>query len=316
MHDNNYVSKGSVSICEHQTHYIWLFSPKCFPSISESFLFVFIIQTFLPVKWMAPESIFDNLYTTLSDVWSYGILLWEIFSLGETQWAFIGDNTVSYVQLETEFETEIGVIMLTWFRFEGGTPYPGMVVDSSFYNKIKSGYRMAKPEHAPHDVYVIMREPLLPRLCFWLSTCNLFPPELCCTVQHMSNGKITSCRAGCTVLLCGNTTACILYSLRYEMMMKCWNSEPDKRPTFLGLSETVAALLPSGYKRVSVPVTSNILRSSQHLLCNLPPPHSWPRVGPSHSVSLLCFTLLCVHVSSCCRAKYRLEKKRLEYTER
>lgn len=30
-----------------------------------------------------------------------------------------------------------------------------MVVDSSFYNKIKSGYRMSKPEHAPHDVYVL-----------------------------------------------------------------------------------------------------------------------------------------------------------------
>lgn len=37
---------------------------------------------------------------------------------------------------------------------EGGTPYPGMIVDSSFYNKIKSGYRMSKPEHAPQDVYV------------------------------------------------------------------------------------------------------------------------------------------------------------------
>ncbi|KAM7410383.1 hypothetical protein PAMA_001701 [Pampus argenteus] len=129
MHDNNYVSKGS---------------------------------TFLPVKWMAPESIFDNLYTTLSDVWSYGILLWEIFSLG-------------------------------------GTPYPGMVVDSSFYNKIKSGYRMSKPEHAPHDVY--------------------------------------------------------------EMMMKCWNSEPEKRPCFLGLSETVASLLPSSYKKHYERVNHEFLKS-------------------------------------------------------
>uniref|UniRef100_A0AAQ5Y061 Platelet-derived growth factor receptor alpha n=1 Tax=Amphiprion ocellaris TaxID=80972 RepID=A0AAQ5Y061_AMPOC len=129
MHDNNYVSKGS---------------------------------TFLPVKWMAPESIFDNLYTTLSDVWSYGILLWEIFSLG-------------------------------------GTPYPGMVVDSSFYNKIKSGYRMSKPEHAPHDVY--------------------------------------------------------------EMMMKCWNSEPEKRPSFLGLSENVASLLPSSYKRHYEKVNHEFLKS-------------------------------------------------------
>lgn len=34
----------------------------------------------------------------------------------------------------------------------GGTPYPGMMVDSTFYNKIKSGYRMAKPDHATSEV--------------------------------------------------------------------------------------------------------------------------------------------------------------------
>lgn len=40
------------------------------------------LQVRLPVKWMAPESTFQGIYTIKSDVWAYGILLWEIFSLG------------------------------------------------------------------------------------------------------------------------------------------------------------------------------------------------------------------------------------------
>ncbi|XP_034439096.1 KIT proto-oncogene, receptor tyrosine kinase b isoform X1 [Hippoglossus hippoglossus] len=73
----------------------------------------------LPVKWMSPESIFDCVYTFESDVWSYGILLWEIFSLGNS-------------------------------------PYPGMQVGSEFYRRIQEGHRMTRPEIAPVELYDMM----------------------------------------------------------------------------------------------------------------------------------------------------------------
>uniref|UniRef100_A0AAQ5XZ14 receptor protein-tyrosine kinase n=1 Tax=Amphiprion ocellaris TaxID=80972 RepID=A0AAQ5XZ14_AMPOC len=73
----------------------------------------------LPVKWMAPESIFQCVYTLQSDVWSYGVLLWEIFSLGKS-------------------------------------PYPNVSVDTNFYKMIKDGGHMRRPDFAPAEMYHLM----------------------------------------------------------------------------------------------------------------------------------------------------------------
>uniref|UniRef100_A0A3B3C183 receptor protein-tyrosine kinase n=1 Tax=Oryzias melastigma TaxID=30732 RepID=A0A3B3C183_ORYME len=73
----------------------------------------------LPVKWMAPESIFQCVYTLQSDVWSYGVLLWEIFSLGKS-------------------------------------PYPNVAVDANFYRMIKDGHHMEAPDFAPAEMYHLM----------------------------------------------------------------------------------------------------------------------------------------------------------------
>ncbi|XP_065217298.1 fibroblast growth factor receptor homolog 1-like [Planococcus citri] len=73
----------------------------------------------LPIKWMAPEALFHNKYTTKSDVWSYGILLWEIVTLG--------DN-----------------------------PYPSIEDFAGLRNALKQNYRMEKPPNASTNVYNLM----------------------------------------------------------------------------------------------------------------------------------------------------------------
>ncbi|KAI5144315.1 Tyrosine-Protein Kinase Fer [Manis pentadactyla] len=70
------------------------------------------------IKWTAPEALNYGRYSSESDVWSFGILLWETFSLGVC-------------------------------------PYPGMT-NQQAREQVERGYRMSAPQHCPEDIFKIM----------------------------------------------------------------------------------------------------------------------------------------------------------------
>ena len=41
------------------------------------------LQCLLPLRWMPPEAVIDDDFSTKSDVWSFGVFMWEVFHLGE-----------------------------------------------------------------------------------------------------------------------------------------------------------------------------------------------------------------------------------------
>ena len=48
----------------------------------------------LPVRWMAPESLVDGLFTPMTDIWSYGVLLYEIITFGSFPFQGMSNNQV------------------------------------------------------------------------------------------------------------------------------------------------------------------------------------------------------------------------------
>ncbi|XP_047133412.1 tyrosine-protein kinase Fer isoform X1 [Hydra vulgaris] len=74
----------------------------------------------IPFKWCAPEVWLDTKYSTKTDVWSYGVTLYEIYSLGQQ-------------------------------------PYPGWT-NKQAREEINAGYRMPSPAKTPPEVYELMRK--------------------------------------------------------------------------------------------------------------------------------------------------------------
>ncbi|XP_047488775.1 vascular endothelial growth factor receptor 1-like [Penaeus chinensis] len=75
----------------------------------------------MPVKWMAIECLRDGIFSTQSDVWSFGVVLWEIFSLGQN-------------------------------------PYSGVELDETFIARVEEGVRLEQPKYATFDMYCTMRD--------------------------------------------------------------------------------------------------------------------------------------------------------------
>ena len=48
----------------------------------------------LPIKWLAPETMIERACTKKSDVWSFGVLCWEIYANGESPYAGVGSNNI------------------------------------------------------------------------------------------------------------------------------------------------------------------------------------------------------------------------------
>ncbi|XP_038071439.1 tyrosine-protein kinase receptor TYRO3-like [Patiria miniata] len=108
MLDDNYTVKVADFGLARQMHDAEFYKMKIRQSISCS----------LPVKWVAMEGLNDSIFTTMSDVWSFGVTMWEIFTHAKI-------------------------------------PYPGLE-NYKVLRHLESGHRLYQPDGCPENLYKLM----------------------------------------------------------------------------------------------------------------------------------------------------------------
>ncbi|CAH1242157.1 MERTK [Branchiostoma lanceolatum] len=78
-----------------------------------------LTNVLLPIKWMAMESLLEGVHSCKSDIWGFGVVMWEIATLG-------------------------------------GTPYPEVFGYETLVTRLRRGYRLQKPNGCSDELYELM----------------------------------------------------------------------------------------------------------------------------------------------------------------
>ncbi|CAD5111898.1 DgyrCDS1162 [Dimorphilus gyrociliatus] len=96
----------------------------------------------LPLKWTAPEGLEKGSFTTKSDVWSFGVLMWEIFSFGEMPYPKLDSNNRPIKNLHLSGQETKDFV----FQKKTMQPPPNM---SQEMNKLMQNCWQYEPEDRP-----------------------------------------------------------------------------------------------------------------------------------------------------------------------